>query len=117
MRDVQIPTKLVVVIVSDTDAVQLLNRLVEAGLSATKIGSSGGFLRRGKTIILSGVSDDGVDRVVELVDEVCHPRKEFLYPASARLFLGEGAFPAEPVEVRVGGAVVFVLQIDRFERT
>ena len=78
-------------------------------------GSSGGFLRRGNATILSGVSDDQVDGVVALVDELCHARKEYV-PVQTLPFLGEGTFSAEPVEVRVGGAIVFVLPIDRFER-
>ena len=116
MREDQVPTQLAVMIVSDIDAAPLMSRLVEDGLAATKIGSSGGFLRRGNTTILSGVSDDRVDRVVELVEDVCHARTEHLFPTSPRLALGEGAFPAEPVEVRVGGPTLFVMPIRRFER-
>lgn len=115
MPELPIPTKLVVMIVSDSDADRLMNRLVEEGLPATKIGSSGGFLRRGNATILSGVSDEQVDEVLVLVDELCHARKEYV-PVQTLPFLGEGTFSAEPVEVRVGGAIVFVLPIDRFER-
>ena len=115
MPELPIPTKLVVMIVSDSDADRLMNRLVEEGLPATKLGSSGGFLRRGNATILSGVFDEQVDVVVALVDELCHARKEYV-PVQTLPFLGEGTFSAEPVEVRVGGAIVFVLPIDRFER-
>jgi uncharacterized protein YaaQ len=115
MPEVPIPTKLVVMIVSDQDADRLMNRLVEKGLPATKIGSSGGFLRRGNATILSGVADEQVDDVVALVDELCHARKEYV-PVQTLPFLGEGTFSAEPVEVRVGGAIVFVVPVDRFER-
>ena len=109
------PTKLCVLVVSDTDANRLMEQMVEAGFSATKIGSTGGFLRRGSVTILSGVTTDGMDRLMELVGEVCHARKEFV-PVQTLPFLGEGGFPSEPVEVRVGGAIVFVLDIERFER-
>ncbi len=115
MPELPIPTKLIVMIVSDNDSDRLMNRLVEEGLPATKIGSSGGFLRRGNATILSGVSDEQVDGVLELVDELCHARKEYV-PVQTLPFLGEGTFSAEPVEVRVGGAIVFVVAIDRFER-
>ena len=56
MPELPIPTKLIVMIVSDNDSDRLMNRLVEDGLPATKIGSSGGFLRRGNATILSGVA-------------------------------------------------------------
>lgn len=115
MPELPIPTKLVVMIVSDNDADRLMNKLVEEGLPVTKIGSSGGFLRRGNATILSGVADAQVDHVVALVDELCHARREYV-PVQTLPFLGEGTFSAEPVEVRVGGAIVFVVPIDRFER-
>lgn len=109
------PTKLCVLVVSDTDANRLMEQMVEAGFSATKIGSTGGFLRRGSVTILSGVPEADMDRLMELVAEVCHARKEFV-PVQTLPFLGDGGFTSEPVEVRVGGAIIFVLDIERFER-
>ncbi len=110
------PQKLCVIIVSDSDANRLMERLVERGLPATKIGSTGGFLRRGNATIISGVPEASVDQVVEIVREECHARKEFV-PVQTLPFLGDGGFSAEPVEVRVGGAIMFVLDVERFVRT
>jgi uncharacterized protein YaaQ len=109
------PTKLCVLIVSDTDANRLMEQMVENGFSATKIGSTGGFLRRGSVTILSGVTEEEMEQLMVLVAEVCHARKEFV-PVQTLPFLGDGGFTSEPVEVRVGGAIVFVLDIERFER-
>jgi uncharacterized protein YaaQ len=110
------PSKLCVIIVSDQDADRLMQRLVEAGLPATKIGSTGGFLRRGNATILSGVAGSEVDDVARMVREECHARKEFV-PVQTLPYLGDGGFSADPVEVRAGGAIMFVLDIERFERT
>ena len=104
------------IIVSDQDADRLMQRMVELGFPATKIGSTGGFLRRGNATVLSGVDDARVDQIVELVREECHARKEFV-PVQTLPFLGDGGFAADPVEVRVGGAIMFILNIERFERT
>ncbi|MBM3139594.1 MAG: hypothetical protein FJZ92_05105 [Chloroflexi bacterium] len=109
------PTKLCMMVVADSDADRLMERLVERDFPATKIGSTGGFLRRGNVTIFSGVTDDRVDELLAVVNEVCHARKEFV-PVQTLPFLGDGSFSAEPVEVRVGGAIVFVLKISRFER-
>ncbi|MEX1022733.1 MAG: cyclic-di-AMP receptor [Dehalococcoidia bacterium] len=109
------PTKLVMMIVSDTDADQLMAGLVEQGFPVTKIGSTGGFLRRGNVTVFSGVSEGQVDGVLALVTEICHARKEFV-PVQTLPFIGDGSFSAEPIEVRVGGAIVFVLDVDRFQR-
>ena len=109
------PNKLCVIIVSDSDANRLMDRLVKASLPATKIGSSGGFLRRGNATIFSGVPAERVDDLIKIVRETSRARREFV-PVSTLPFLGEGGFSAEPIEVRAGGAIVFVLTVERFER-
>ncbi|MCH8200217.1 MAG: cyclic-di-AMP receptor [Chloroflexi bacterium] len=110
------PQKLCIIIVSDSDANRLMERLVERDLPATKIGSTGGFLRRGNATVMSGVEASAVDTVIEIVRTECHARKEFV-PVQTLPFLGDGGFSSEPVEVRVGGAIMFVLDIERFVRT
>jgi uncharacterized protein YaaQ len=110
------PLKLVVVIASDSDADRLMHRLVEQGYPATKIGSTGGFLRRGNATILSGVEADEIDAVLAAVRTECRARVEHV-PMQALPLFGQGAVLTEPVEVRVGGAIVFVLPVERFEKT
>lgn len=109
------PTKLCVIIVSDSDADRLMRRLVEQRLPATKVSSTGGFLHHGNVTIFSGVPEAQVNDVMALVREECHARREFI-PVQSLAFATEAPF-AEPIEVRVGGAVVFVLDVLRFERT
>jgi uncharacterized protein YaaQ len=108
--------KLVVIIASDADADKLMKKLVEQGYPATKIGSTGGFLRRGSATILSGVEAAEVDGIVSMVRLECHARQEYV-PVQTLPFFGEGSVLQEPSEVRVGGAIVFVLNVERFEKT
>jgi len=110
------PLKLVVIIASDTDADRLMRKLVEQGFPATKVSSTGGFLHRGSATILSGIESDEVDQVVSLARSECRARTE-LVPVQTLPFFGEGTALAEPVEIRVGGAIVFVLNVERFEKT
>jgi uncharacterized protein YaaQ len=107
--------KLLVIIVADTDADGLVRAMVQRGHPATKIGSTGGFLRRGNTTLLSGVPASEVEEVLRLVRRLCPARSELLTLGALPL-AGEMPFITEPVEVRVGGAVVFVLNVERFER-
>ena len=109
------PTKLVMMIVSDEDADDLMAALVEHQVPTTKVGSSGGFLRRGNVTIFSGVETSRVDAVMDIVNEICPARTE-LVPVQTLPFIGDSAFTTEPIEVRVGGAIVFVLNVDRFQR-
>ena len=107
--------KLVLIIAATSDADRLIDRLVKRGLPATKIASSGGFLRRGSATILSGVEDNEVEAVIDLTRQECRARKEFV-PVQNLPVLGEIGAASEPLEVRVGGATVFVLGVDQFAR-
>lgn len=107
--------KLLVIIISDVDSDGLVKAMVGRGLAATKIGSTGGFLRRGNTTLLVGVPQSEVDAVLAMVGKLCPARTEILTLGALPL-AGEVPFMGEPVEVRVGGAVVFVLNVERFER-
>jgi uncharacterized protein YaaQ len=107
--------KLIVVITSNDEADSLIRKLVERGYPATKVSSTGGFLRRGNATIFSGVEGGDIENVMALIRDECKARTDFV-PAQALPF-PESIYPAEPVQVRVGGAIVFVLPVERFEKT
>ncbi|HUF54617.1 MAG TPA: cyclic-di-AMP receptor [Dehalococcoidia bacterium] len=107
--------KLLVVITADDEADALIHKLVERGYPATKVSSTGGFLRRGSATIFSGIEGSDLDVVMALIRDQCQARTEYV-PAQALPF-PESIYPAEPVQVRVGGAIVFVLPVERFEKT
>ena len=108
--------KLLVIIVSDSDADRLLQILIGRGYPATKVGSTGGFLRRGNTTIFSGVDAEEVNDVIAAIQEVCYAHTEYV-PVQSLPFVGEGNVVLDPMEVRVGGAVIFVLNVERFVKT
>ena len=108
-------TKLLIVITAGDEADNVINKLVERGYPATKVSSTGGFLRRGSATILSGIDADDVDAVMGIIREECKARTDFV-PAQGLPF-PDSIMPAEPVKVRVGGAIVFVLPVERFEKT
>lgn len=108
--------KLVIIIASDTDADRLMKALIQQGFPATKVSSTGGFLHRGNATILSGIEAGEVEAVLAMVRAECHARNEYV-PVQTLPFFGEGTALSEPVEVRVGGAIVFVVNVERFEKT
>ena len=107
--------KLIVVITSNDEADALIKKLIERGYPATKVSSTGGFLRRGNATIFSGVEAGDLDNVISIIRNECKARTEYI-PAQTLPF-PESIHPAEPVQVRVGGAIVFVLPVERFEKT
>ena len=107
--------KLVVAVVQGEDAAQTVQALGEAGLSVTKLASSGGFLQQGDATLLIGVEDDRVEQAVTLVRTNCRERSHYLTPMPPMVEPGEMFMPF-PVEVQVGGATIFVLDVEQFER-
>lgn len=107
--------KLVMCIVQSDDAGRLLSILTGAGHGATRISTTGGFLRQGNATILVGVEEDQVPSVLQLIEENCCTRRARVSPLPPVMEPGETYLPA-PVEVQVGGATVFVLEVSRFER-
>jgi len=107
--------KLIVSIVNSDDADRLVSSLNKAGYKATTISTTGGFLRQGNATILTGIEDDQVPRVLQLVKENCHTRTQFVNPLPPVMEPGEMYIPT-PVEVQVGGATIFVLDVTNFAR-
>ena len=107
--------KLVVSIVNGDDEHDLTTALKKAGFQSTKISTTGGFLREGNATILIGVEDDKLAKVLGLIRENCHRRTQYVNPLPPVMEPGELYMP-NPVEVEVGGATVFVLNVERAER-
>ncbi|MBM3493096.1 MAG: hypothetical protein FJX72_02055 [Armatimonadetes bacterium] len=107
--------KLVLTVVHDRDKNKITETLLRNGFKFTKIGSTGGFLREGNVTLLIGVEEAELDRVLSVIGESCKTREQFvnvLPPDAAPV----GAFMPSPVKVLVGGAVAFVIDVQRFER-
>ena len=107
--------KLLVAVVHNEDARVLIDALLKHEFRATWLHSSGGFLKQSNATILVGVDDEKVDQIVSLIRENCKARTQTVSPIPPIMEPGEFFMPY-PIEVEVGGAVIFVLPIDRFER-
>ena len=107
--------KLVVAIVNPEDAGPLVDALLEREFRATRLHSSGGFLKQTNATVLLGVEDDAIEEVLGIVRETCHSRTQLVNPMPPILEPGEFFLPY-PLEVEVGGATVFVVPVERLER-
>lgn len=107
--------KLVIAIVNHDDANTVIQNLTKQGFSSTKLATTGGFLMAGNVTILAGVEDEKVQQVIDIVREHSHSRKQII-PASYPMGIHGGYCPSPPMEVSVGGATVFVVDVERFER-
>ncbi|HCD41191.1 MAG TPA: cyclic-di-AMP receptor [Bacillota bacterium] len=107
--------KLVIAVVQDQDSGALMDVLIDRGFRATKLATTGGFLRQGNTTLLIGVQDHEVDDVVDIVKSTCRSRTKMMPPITV-VGRSTESFIGQPVEVPIGGATIFVLDVDRFER-
>ncbi len=104
--------KLIIVVVEDDDAPVLIKNLANHGFRSTKLASTGGFLLQGNTTLLVGVEKELVESVLTVIRETCKRRKKIVPHATAEI-------PPTinlPMEIEVGGAIVFVVNIADFHR-
>ena len=107
--------KLIIAIVQDEDASRLVNQLMKNGYGVTKLATTGGFLRAGNTTLLIGVDDERFDACLAIIEKLCKSRRQVTTSPMA----GGGAvnmYTQMPIEVTVGGATVFVLNVEQFAK-
>jgi len=107
--------KLILAVVQGEDAGQTVQALNQAGISVTRFASSGGFLQQGNVTLMIGVDDERVEEALDVIRKNCRERSRYLSPMPPVIEPGEMFMPF-PVEVQVGGATVFVLDVEQFEK-
>ena len=105
--------KLVMAIVNADDAHAVINNLTQEGYSVTRLATTGGFLKSGNTTIIVGVEEEKVQPVLDIIKTHSHSRKQLVSTASE---LGMGFFPSVPTEITVGGATIFVMDVEQFAK-
>ena len=89
--------RLIIAVVQNEDADAVIDALLENDFRATRLASTGGFLRRGNTTIMMGVQDHQIDPVLDLIRGEAHARAQ----------------QEESGEIRTSAATVFVLNLDQ----
>ncbi len=107
--------KLIIAVVQDQDSDRTIKGLNEAGLRVTRVASTGGFFSVGNTTLLCGVDDDKVPAVINVLKTTCE-RRTRLIPAGPNI-VESAAMMGAFIEVEVGGAAVFLLDVEHFEQT
>lgn len=105
--------KLIYAIVSNDDSSSVSSALTKAGFFVTKLSSTGGFLMAGNTTFITCTDDDKVDEVIEVISQKSKKRTQMVPSPAA---YGMGGYTPYPVEVSVGGATIFVTNVERFEK-
>jgi len=91
----------------------LMDRLSRDDFYFTKVDSSGGILYEATVSLLIGFDKARLPRLLEHIRECCHTRRRFI-PAHAEAPTLD--FQPMMIEAEVGGATVYVLDVERFEQ-
>ena len=105
--------KLIIAIVQDEDTSRLVSNLMNGGFSVTKLATTGGFLRAGNTTLLLGVDESKYQGALDIIEKVCKSRKQIATSPSP-VAGTTGVYVPYPIEVMVGGAILFVLNVEQF---
>ena len=106
--------KLIVAVIQDEDAGDVISALNEKNFQVTRLSTKGGFLRSGNTTLLTGVEDVKVEEALKIIEVNSKMRTQYAtMPASSAAMHG---FLVAPIEVKVGGATVFVLDVEQFHK-
>lgn len=105
--------KLIIAIVQDDDSADLVEILMDSGFRVTKLATTGGFLKAGNTTLMIGVEEEKVDQVITQIEEICKTRQQIVSTPSP-VAGSTGVYVPYPVEVEVGGATIFVVDVDKF---
>jgi hypothetical protein len=111
--------KMIMAVLNGDDVKAVTNALIEGGYQVTKMASSGGFLKAKSTTLISCVRNERLERALEIIRTASCKK---LYPASAVQYEGKvdgrvmmaGSNTGFPNEIVMGGATVFVLNVEQF---
>ncbi len=101
--------KLVIAILNNDDAKTIIPKLMEEGFSATTLNTTGGFLRAGNTTLMIATEEENVEKVRDIFKKYSNAR-------SVEKTIADDDVAQKPEEVKVGGAVMFVMDVkDNFK--
>jgi len=104
-------TKMVMTVVFRDQASRVLEALVEAGHTATFSESRGGVLRQAQLTFFMAVEEQDLDKVLNIIRENCRTQVE----VSSTETPSAHSLGLVPVTADLGGAVVFIWDLERFE--
>ena len=82
----------------------------------TKLATSGGFLKKGNTTLMSCVEDSEVEKAISLIKEECGKSKKITVEMPINLPSTAINYTTIPTTIEVGGATVIVTDVCRFEK-
>lgn len=114
-------SKMIIAILSGDDSADTISELNKNGFYVTVLSTSGGFLKRKSVTLLIGTEEANVPKVTAILKSKAGRRKEQVYYHATSFSEHDTGHmvsspAAIPIEQEVGGAVVFVMDLNRMEK-
>ena len=108
--------KLVYAIVRNDNEDDVVSQLTQHHYRVTRLSTTGGFLKKGNTTLMIGAEDDKVQEVIDVIKQECgqHQKLTVNMPYISGTTMVN--YATMPMTVDVGGATIFVINVDRYEK-
>jgi uncharacterized protein YaaQ len=103
--------RLLTAVVQEQDIDNAIHALTTVGISITRLPSTGGFLGRRNATLLIGLSENQEQIAIQALHHSCRKRVEYV---ATPLEGSPLPFPS-PTPITVGGATIFVFEVEHFE--
>lgn len=103
--------KLIIAIVANEDAADTVTALVESKFYVTKLATTGGFLKAGNTTLIVGTEIENVEKALKIIEDNCKKRQHEVPIMETSMV---GIHNTQTVRVPIGGATVFVVDVEQF---
>lgn len=108
--------KLTFIIVRQDNESDVMNALIKEGFQITKLSTSGGFLKKGNTTIMTCFEDNKLDKCIEIVKSECGKRQSITIDMPINLPSSAMNYTTVPTKIDVGGATIIVSDVSYFEK-
>ena len=108
--------KMIYAIARNDNEDDVVTQLTQHHYSVTRLSTTGGFLRKGNTTLMIGADDEKVDEVISLIKQECgqHQKLTVNMPYISGTTMVN--YATMPMHVEVGGATIFVVNVERYEK-
>jgi uncharacterized protein YaaQ len=107
--------KFVISVIQEEDTKSVVDILLNEGFKVTKLRSMGGFLEVHNTILLSAVETKCLDKYLDIIKNNCKSRQRFVENVPLNMLEGSPGYTL-PVKVTVGGAQVFIINMEDYKK-
>ncbi len=109
--------KIIFAIVGSDDGTRVTDVLNEHGFGVTRLATTGGFLKKGNSTLLIGTEENRVDEAIQLIQSTCGRRQKInCNVPSPNIASISAGYIMTPMTVELGGATIFVTDVERFEK-